>query len=115
MVPTIPGRSRSSSQCDAFGRRRSGVRGAVVVGARREHDVTATECDVAVVAARARGVVERGDLYVRQREELALARVEVVGEPAAVALGGEADRAGEPVVLRLDDDPLLALLHAARP
>src|SRR4051812_6554926 len=107
MAPTILRRSRSSRRWPASARAGRGV-----VRARREDDVAAPERDVDVVAVRARGLVERGHVDVGQRDELALAGVEVVGEPAAVALRRQADRAGEPVALRLDDDPLLALLHA---
>ena len=60
----------------------------------------------------ARRALEGGDLDVGQRQELPLGGVEVVGEPAAVAVGRQRQVAGDAVPVGLDDDALGALLHA---
>lgn len=95
------------------GRRRGN--GARVLGARREDDVAAAQRDEAVMGRSAARGVERDDVDVGQRDELALAGVEVIGQPAAVALDGQANGAGEAIPLGLDDDPLFTLVHARDP
>src|SRR5581483_9151371 len=56
-------------------------------------------------------VVEQLDRHVGQRDEVAVGRVEQVRDAAAVAVGGQRQRPGDPVPGGLDQDTLLTLLH----
>ncbi len=58
--------------------------------------------------------VAGSDGGVLEGEELAVALVQVVREPAAVALLGERDIAGYAVEVRLADDALASLVHRPR-
>src|SRR5213076_456560 len=57
---------------------------------------------------------DRRDLAVGHRQELSVALVHVVGEPAAIALGRQVERALDAILLDLDDDLLTPQFHAAR-
>src|SRR5437588_12960023 len=60
------------------------------------------------------GRVERGDRRVVDREELAVALVHVVGQPAAVPLTRECEPSLDPVAVCLEDDVLVAEVQGAR-
>ena len=55
--------------------------------------------------------LEARDLDIGQRQESVLRGVEVVGQPAAVAVDRKAQQTGDSMPLGLDDDPLLTVLH----
>jgi hypothetical protein len=58
--------------------------------------------------------VQRGDLGVADGEELAVALVDVVGEPAPVTLAGKRQLALDPVPVGLQHDVLVAKVQGAR-
>lgn len=59
------------------------------------------------------GPIVPGQHRILDREELAIALVQVVGEPAAVALTGEREAALDAVPLGLEDDALTAQVRAS--
>ena len=58
-----------------------------------------------------RATRERLDGDFGEREEVALGGVQHVGDAAAIAVAGERERALDPVMLGLDPDALLAVIH----
>ncbi len=60
----------------------------------------------------ARGAVQAGHLDVSEGQEDPLGGVQVVGQAAAIAVDGQPQQPGDPVAVGLDDDPLVAMLHA---
>ena len=80
------------------------------VGGHRDHDVLQRD-DEERAELWVRRAVERRDLDVGEREKGSLGGVEIVGQPASVAILGEAEKSGDPVAGRLDNDALVALLH----
>src|SRR6185312_4015335 len=82
-----------------------------LVGRHRQDHMAQRQSDE-VALLDARRAVQAGDLDVGQRQELPLRRVEVVGEAAPIAVGGQQHVAGDAVAVGLDDDALGALLHA---
>jgi hypothetical protein len=55
--------------------------------------------------------LEQRDLDIGERDEGALGGVEVVGEPAAVTIGGQPENPGDPVAIGLHDDALVTVVH----
>src|SRR5215210_2337294 len=55
--------------------------------------------------------VERDELGVQDGEELMIAAVHVIGDPAAVALAGKRQHSLDPVPVSLDDNFFLAVVH----
>jgi len=55
--------------------------------------------------------VDQLDRDVRERDEVALRGIEDVRDAAAVAVGRDGQRAGDPVALGFDQDTFLAMLH----
>src|SRR3954468_4045658 len=66
------------------------------------------------LAARLRGAVERLDAGVADREELAVALVHVVREPAAVALARQRESPRDPVAVGLQHNLFLAQVQGRR-
>ena len=72
----------------------------------RDRDEAASVC---------RAAVERGELDVDQRDEDQVAAVEVVAEPAAIALLGQRQVADDPVAIGVEDHAFDSVLHPVQP
>src|SRR5690242_9353160 len=75
----------------------------------RQHDVLKRQRQKRVVVDRA--ALERCDFDIGQRDEGPLTGIQVIGEPAAVAVPRQPQDAGDPVADGLDDDPFFDMLH----
>ena len=84
--------------------------GARAVRRHRDHDVLQRD-DEKRPELRRRRTVEGSDLDIGERKECPLGGVEIVGQPAAVAILGQVEKPGDPVSIRLDNDALIALFH----
>ena len=77
-----------------------------------EHDVAALHGEK-VVGLRALAAVQRLHRGVRERQEVALGRVQEVGHPAAIAVAGEVDGPANAVAGGFEEDALATMFHAA--